>query len=243
LDETQVMRHFFHLSQMNYGIESGIYPLGSCTMKYNPKVNEEIAKMFSHIHPYSPQDLTQGILKLMHELEGFLAEITGMDRVSLQPAAGAHGELAGMLIIKACIQNRGEKRTKVLIPETAHGTNPSSLSMAGFQIVGIQLNEKGVISAEQVAQQMDEDVAAIMVTNPNTLGLFEEHLKEIAEIVHRKGGFVYCDGANLNALMGIVKLGDLGVDLVHINLHKTFSTPHGGGDPVPAPSLSKRIRL
>jgi glycine dehydrogenase subunit 2 len=240
LSEVEVVRHFTRLSQWNYGVESGFYPLGSCTMKYNPKVNEGIARMFAHIHPFSPQDLTQRILKLMVELEDFLAEITGMDRVSLQPAAGAHGELAGMMMIKACLQNRGEKRTKVLVPDTAHGTNPSSLNMASYQMVGIPSNEKGVIGSEQVAQQMDEKVAAIMVTNPNTLGLFEEHLKEIAEIVHDKGGFVYCDGANLNALMGIVKLGDLGVDLVHINLHKTFSTPHGGGGPGAGPIAIKK---
>jgi glycine dehydrogenase subunit 2 len=240
LSEVEVVRHFTRLSQWNYGVDSGLYPLGSCTMKYNPKVNEVIARMFYQIHPYYPQDSIQGILKLMYELEGFLSEITGMDRVSLQPAAGAHGELTGMLMIKACLQNRGEKRTKVLIPDTAHGTNPSSLAMAGFQMVGIRSNEKGVIGPEQVALQMDEDVAAIMVTNPNTLGLFEEHLKEIAEIVHRKGGFVYCDGANLNALMGIVKLGELGVDLVHINLHKTFSTPHGGGGPGAGPVAIKK---
>jgi glycine dehydrogenase subunit 2 len=240
LSEVEVVRHFTRLSQWNYGVDSGLYPLGSCTMKYNPKVHEEIARMFYPIHPYSPQDLTQGILKLMVELEGFLEEITGMDRVSLQPAAGAHGEFAGMLMIRACLQNRGEKRTKVLIPDTAHGTNPSSLSMASYQMVGIQSNEKGVIGPEQVAQRMDETVAAIMVTNPNTLGLFEERLKEIAEIVHDKGGFVYCDGANLNALMGIVKLGDLGVDLVHINIHKTFSTPHGGGGPGAGPIAIKK---
>ncbi len=239
LSEVEVVRHFTRLSQWNYGVDSGLYPLGSCTMKYNPKVNEETARMFCHIHPYSPRDLTQGILKLMFELEGFLAEITGMDRASLQPAAGAHGELTGMLMIKACLRNRGEKRTKVLIPDTAHGTNPSSLSMASFQAVGIQSNQKGVIDPEEVASKMDEDVAAIMVTNPNTLGLFEEHLKEIAEIVHDKGGLVYCDGANLNALMGIVKLGELGVDLVHINLHKTFSTPHGGGGPGAGPLAVK----
>ncbi|HMK51919.1 MAG TPA: aminomethyl-transferring glycine dehydrogenase subunit GcvPB [Thermodesulfobacteriota bacterium] len=240
LSEVDVVRHFTRLSQWNYGVDSGLYPLGSCTMKYNPKVNEEIARMFYHIHPYSPQDLTQGILELMYELEGLLAEITGMDRVSLHPAAGAHGEFTGMLMIKACLQNRGEKRTKVLVPDTAHGTNPSSLSMAGYEMVGIRSNEKGIIAPEQVAGHMDEDVAAVMVTNPNTLGLFEEHLKEIAEIVHGKGGFVYCDGANLNALMGIVKLGDLGVDLVHINLHKTFSTPHGGGGPGAGPIAIKK---
>jgi glycine dehydrogenase subunit 2 len=239
LSEVEVVRHFTRLSQWNFGVESGFYPLGSCTMKYNPKVNEEIARTFAHIHPYTPQDLTQKILKLMVELEDFLAEITGMDHISLQPAAGAHGELAGMMMIKACLQKRGEKRTKVLVPDTAHGTNPSSLNMASYQMVGIASNEKGVINPEQVAQQMDEKVAAIMVTNPNTLGLFEEHLKEIAEIVHGKGGFVYCDGANLNALMGIVKLGDLGVDVVHINLHKTFSTPHGGGGPGAGPIAIK----
>jgi glycine dehydrogenase subunit 2 len=240
LSEVEVVRHFTRLSQWNYGVDSGLYPLGSCTMKYNPKVNEEIARMFSHIHPYSPQNLNQGILKLMFELEGYLAEITGMDRASLQPAAGAHGELTGMLMIKACLRNRGEKRTKVLIPDTAHGTNPSSLSMASFQTVGIQSNEKGIIDPGEVASKMDEDVAAIMVTNPNTLGLFEEHLKEIADIVHHKGGFVYCDGANLNALMGLVKLGELGVDLIHINLHKTFSTPHGGGGPGAGPLAVKK---
>ncbi len=240
LSEVEVVRHFTRLSQWNYGVDTGPYPLGSCTMKYNPKVNEEIGKMFARIHPYSPEDLTQGILELMYQLEGFLAEITGMDRVSLQPAAGAHGELTGMLMIKAYLQNRGEKRAKVLVPDTAHGTNPSSLSMASFQMVGIRSNEIGIIGPEQVAQKMNEDVAAIMVTNPNTLGLFEENLKEISEIVHGKGGFVYCDGANLNALMGVVKLGDLGVDLVHINLHKTFSTPHGGGGPGAGPIAVKK---
>ena len=241
LSEIDVVRHFTRLSQWNYGVDSGLYPLGSCTMKYNPKVNEEIARMagFANIHPYYPEDLSQGILKLMYELESFLAEITGMDHVTLQPAAGAHGELTGIMMIKACLQARGEKRRKVLVPDTAHGTNCSTSAIASYQMVGIKSNERGVIGPEQVAGQMDEEVAAIMVTNPNTLGLFEEHLSEIAEIVHRKGGFVYCDGANLNALMGIVKLGDLGVDVVHINLHKTFSTPHGGGGPGAGPVAIK----
>jgi len=241
LSEIDVVRHFTRLSQWNYGVDSGLYPLGSCTMKYNPKVNEEVARMvgFAQIHPYQPEYLCQGILKLMHELGGFLAEITGMDHVTLQPAAGAHGELAGMMMIKACLQARGEKRRKVLVPDTAHGTNCSTSAVASYQMVGIKSNERGVIGPEQVAGQMDEEVAAIMVTNPNTLGLFEEHLSEIAEIVHRKGGFVYCDGANLNALMGIVKLGNLGVDVVHINLHKTFSTPHGGGGPGAGPVAIK----
>ena len=241
LSEIDVVRHFTRLSQWNYGVDSGLYPLGSCTMKYNPKVNEEIARMagFANIHPYYPEDLSQGILKLMYELESFLAEITGMDHVTLQPAAGAHGELTGMMMIKACLQARGEKRRKVLVPDTAHGTNCSTSALASYQMVGIKSNEGGVIGPEQVAGQMDEEVAAIMVTNPNTLGLFEEHLSEIAEIVHCKGGFVYCDGANLNALMGIVKRGDLGVDVVHINLHKTFSTPHGGGGPGAGPVAIK----
>jgi len=242
LCEVDVVRHFTRLSQWNYGVDSGFYPLGSCTMKYNPKVNEEVAKMsgFATIHPYQPEDLSQGILRLMYELEGFLAEITGMDCVSLQPAAGAQGELAGMMMVRACLQSRGEKRKKVLIPDTAHGTNCSTSSVASYQMVEIKSNEKGIVPLEKVAELMDEEVAAIMVTNPNTLGLFEEHLSKIAEIVHRKGGFVYCDGANLNALMGIIKLGDLGVDMVHINLHKTFSTPHGGGGPGAGPVAIKK---
>jgi glycine dehydrogenase subunit 2 len=242
LSEVDVVRHFTRLSQWNYGVDSGFYPLGSCTMKYNPKVNEEIARMsgFAQLHPYTPEDLTQGPLKLMHELESFLAEITGMDRITHQPAAGAQGELTGMMMIKACLQARGDRRKKVLVPDTAHGTNCSTSTVASYQMVEIKSDERGVISPARVAQLMDEEVAAIMVTNPNTLGLFEEHLVEIAEIVHRKGGFVYCDGANLNALMGIVKLGGLGVDVVHINLHKTFSTPHGGGGPGAGPVAVKK---
>jgi len=242
LSEVDIVRHFTRLAQWNYGLDSGFYPLGSCTMKYNPKVNEEIARMigFAQLHPYTPEGLTQGSLKLMYELESFLAEITGMDCATLQPAAGAHGELTGMTMVKACLQARGEKRKKVLVPDTAHGTNCSTSAIASYQMVEVKSDERGVISPEKVADLMDEDVAAIMVTNPNTLGLFEEHLKEIAEIVHSKGGFVYCDGANLNALMGIVKLGDLGVDVVHINLHKTFSTPHGGGGPGAGPVAIRR---
>ncbi|MGZ3613459.1 MAG: aminomethyl-transferring glycine dehydrogenase subunit GcvPB [Thermodesulfobacteriota bacterium] len=242
LSEVDVVRHFSRLSQWNYGVDSGLYPLGSCTMKYNPKLNEEIARMtgFSNIHPYAPEALSQGILKLMYELQAFLAEITGMDEVTLQPAAGAHGELAGMMMIKACLEARGEKRKKVLVPDTAHGTNCSTSSIAGYQAIEIKSNERGVIPLEKVADLMDEEVAAIMVTNPNTLGLFEEHLAKITEIVHHERGFVYCDGANLNALMGIVKLGDLGVDVVHINLHKTFSTPHGGGGPGAGPVAIKK---
>ncbi len=242
LSEVDVVRHFTRLSQWNYGVDGGLYPLGSCTMKYNPKVNEEIARMsgFSKTHPYTPEELSQGILKLMFELQGFLAEITGMDDVTLQPAAGAHGELTGMMMVRAYLEARGERRKKVLVPDTAHGTNCATSAVASYQMVEIKSNENGVIPLEKVNDLMDEEVAAIMVTNPNTLGLFEEHLSEIAEIVHGKGGFVYCDGANLNALMGVVKLGDLGVDAVHINLHKTFSTPHGGGGPGAGPVAVKK---
>jgi len=242
LSEVDVVRHFTRLSQWNYGVDSGFYPLGSCTMKYNPKINEEVARMkgFAHIHPYQPESLVQSILKLMYELGGFLAEITGMDQVTLQPAAGAHGELTGMMVIRAALQARSEKRKKVLVPDTAHGTNCSTSTVASYQVVEIKSNERGVIPLRKVEELMDEEVAGIMVTNPNTLGFFEEHLAEIAEMVHRKGGFVYCDGANLNALMGIVKLGDLGVDMVHLNLHKTFSTPHGGGGPGSGPLAIKK---
>ena len=241
LSEVDVVRHFTRLSQWNYGVDSGLYPLGSCTMKYNPKVNEEVARMsgFAHLHPYTPQDLSQGVLRLMVELQTFLAEVTGMDQATLQPAAGAHGELTGMMMIRACLKARGERRHKVLVPDTAHGTNCSTSTIASFSTVGLKSNERGVIGPEDVAKLMDEGVAAIMVTNPNTLGLFEENLAEITKIVHQKGGLVYCDGANLNALMGIAKLGDLGVDVVHLNLHKTFSTPHGGGGPGSGPVAIK----
>ncbi len=241
LSEVDVVRHFTRLSQWNYGVDSGLYPLGSCTMKYNPKVNEEISswKGLSHLHPYTPEDLCQGALRLMYEMEGFLTEVTGMDRVTLQPAAGAHGELTGIMMIRACLQSRGEGRKKILVPDTAHGTNCSTSALASYRVIEIKSNDRGVISPEKVAELMDEEVAAIMVTNPNTLGLFEENLRRIAEIVHRKGGFVYCDGANLNALLGIVKLGEIGVDVVHINLHKTFATPHGGGGPGAGPVAIK----
>lgn len=242
LSEVDVVRHFTRLSQWNYGVDSGFYPLGSCTMKYNPKLNEEVARLkgFAHIHPYQPESLVQGILKLMYDLGDFLTEITGMDQATLQPAAGAHGELCGMMMIRAALQARGERRKKVLVPDTAHGTNCSTSTIASFQVVEIKSNDQGIINPDRVASVMNEDVAAIMVTNPNTLGLFEEHLAEVAEIVHNRGGFVYCDGANLNALMGVVKLGDLGVDVVHLNLHKTFSTPHGGGGPGAGPLAVKK---
>lgn len=237
LSEFDVVRHFTRLSQWNFGVDSGMYPLGSCTMKYNPKTNERQAALpgFAGAHPLLPDELCQGTLKLMAELEQFLAEITGLPAVTLQPAAGSHGELTGMMVINAYLRNKGQRRTKVLIPDTAHGTNPASAALCGFKAVSVKSNERGMLSAELVAELMDEDTAGIMVTNPNTLGLFEENIREIADIVHAKGGLVYGDGANMNAIMGIVDLSKCGIDVMHLNLHKTFSTPHGGGGPGSGP--------
>ena len=237
LSELDVVRHFTRLSQWNFGVDSGMYPLGSCTMKYNPKINERQAALpgFAGAHPLLPAQLSQGVLKMMFELERYLAEITGMPAVTLQPAAGSHGELTGMMVIHAYHESKGKQRTKVLIPDTAHGTNPASASLCGFKSIPVKSNEQGILSAETIAQMMDEDTAGIMVTNPNTLGLFEENIIQIAEIVHSKGGLVYGDGANMNAIMGIVDVKKAGVDVLHLNLHKTFSTPHGGGGPGSGP--------
>ncbi len=237
LSEVEVVRHFTRLSQWNYGVDLGFYPLGSCTMKYSPKINEEVWRLpgFSRAHPYQPEALVQGALELMFELEQYLAEVSGMDRVSLQPAAGAHGELLGMMLIRAYLESKGSPRKRVLVPDSAHGTNPASATICGYQCVQIKSGPKGYVEPQAVAEAMDEDVAAIMVTNPNTLGLFEEHVAEIAKIVHSKGGQVYCDGANLNALIGISRPGDTGIDVLHFNLHKTFSVPHGGGGPGAGP--------
>ena len=225
------------ISQWNYGVDTGMYPLGSCTMKYNPKVNEDIARLpgFARTHPYQPEGLSQGALQLMYELERYLAEISGMDSVTLQPAAGAQGELCGMLMMAAYFSKTGKPRRKVIIPDTAHGTNPASVTLAGLTAVPVKTGHEGILTPDAVMAVMDEDTAGIMITNPNTLGLFERHIKEISDIVHKKGGFVYCDGANMNALLGIARLGDMGVDVVHMNLHKTFSTPHGGGGPGAGP--------
>jgi glycine dehydrogenase subunit 2 len=211
-------------------------------MKYNPKINEKMAQLkgFAAAYPLLPEALSQGTLKLVYELEAYLAEITGMDAVSVQPAAGAHGELAGMLIIHAHHKRKGERRSKILVPDTAHGTNPASASLCGYRSVPVKSNKQGILSADRIESAMDEDTAGIMVTNPNTLGLFEENIKSIADIVHSKGGLVYCDGANMNALMGIVNMGDIGVDVMHLNLHKTFSTPHGGGGPGSGPICVKK---
>ncbi len=241
LSEPDVVRHYTRLSQWNVGVDSTFYPLGSCTMKYNPKVHERVAALpgFSRAHPLLPESLCQGALELMFELEGLLAEITGMDATCLQPAAGAQGELTGIMVIWAYLRSRGERRSKILVPDTAHGTNPASAALCGLRPVPVRSGDNGILTPGAVAEAMDEDVAGIMVTNPNTLGLFEEHLAEIADIVHAKGGQVYCDGANLNAVMGVVRMGDLGVDVMHLNLHKTFSTPHGGGGPGSGPICVK----
>jgi len=237
LSEVDVVRHYTRLSQWNFGVDTGMYPLGSCTMKYNPKANEEYASLpgFAGAHPYLPAPLVQGALKLMYDLERFLAEITGMDATSLQPAAGAQGELAGIMLIHDYLKSRGVKRSKIIVPDTAHGTNPASSALCDYRPISVKSNEDGIISPGAVAGIMDEAVAGIMVTNPNTLGFFEENIRKISEIVHAKGGQVYCDGANMNAVMGIVQMGKIGVDVIHLNLHKTFSAPHGGGGPGSGP--------
>lgn len=238
VSEVDVVRHFTRLSSFNHGVDTGFYPLGSCTMKYNPKVNEKLARLpgFSQIHPYQPEELTQGALGLMVELQEELAEITGMDAFTLQPAAGAHGEMTGILIIKAYHDHRQDvKRRKVIVPDSAHGTNPATGAMAGYDIVQVPSNERGGVDIEALRQVANDEVAALMLTNPNTLGLFDENILEIAEIIHSVGGLIYYDGANANAIMGIARPGDMGFDVVHLNLHKTFSTPHGGGGPGSGP--------
>jgi glycine dehydrogenase subunit 2 len=242
LSEVDVVRHYTRLSTWNFGVDTGMYPLGSCTMKYNPKSNERQASLpgFAGAHPLVPENLQQGALKLMSELELFLAEITGMDAVTLQPAAGAQGELTGMLLIHAYHRSKGSPRSKIMVPDTAHGTNPASAALCGYRPVPVKSNEQGILSVDAIAEVMDEETAGIMITNPNTLGLFEENIKKISDIVHSKGGMVYGDGANMNAVMGIVSMGEIGVDVLHLNLHKTFSTPHGGGGPGAGPVCVKR---
>jgi glycine dehydrogenase subunit 2 len=237
LSELDVVRHYTRLSQWNFGVDSGMYPLGSCTMKYNPKTNEVQAgrQGFAGAHPLAGDEFSQGALALMYHLEQSLAKITGFQAVTLQPAAGAHGELCGMLMIHAYHAKNGRQRSKIIIPDTAHGTNPASASLCGYESVNIKSGPEGILDPKTVAAVMDEDTAGIMVTNPNTLGLFEANIKEIADIVHAKGGLVYGDGANMNAIMGIVKPGQIGIDVLHLNLHKTFSTPHGGGGPGSGP--------
>jgi glycine dehydrogenase subunit 2 len=242
LSEIDVVRHYTRLSQWNFGVDTGMYPLGSCTMKYSPKTNEKQANLpgFAGAHPLLPAALSQGVLQMMFELQQYLAEITGMDATTLQPAAGAHGELTGMLLIHAFHKSRGERRSKIIVPDTAHGTNPASAALCGYSPVPVKSNDQGILSVEAVAEVTDENTAGIMVTNPNTLGLYEENIHKIAEIVHAKGGIVYCDGANMNAVMGVTRMGEIGVDVMHLNLHKTFSTPHGGGGPGSGPVCVKK---
>lgn len=236
LSELDVMRHYKELSDLNFCIEKGFYPLGSCTMKYNPKVNEFLSSLDGfNIHPNSPDEMAQGSLKLMYNLQNSLLKVTGMDAITLQPSAGAHGEMTGMMIIKKYFDTIGEKRTKVIIPDSAHGTNPASARMSGFDIIEIKSNEKGQVDIDALKAVLDKDVAAIMMTNPNTLGIFEEQVEEISKIMHENGSLLYYDGANFNAIMGYTNPKLMGFDVVHLNLHKTFSTPHGGGGPGAGP--------
>jgi len=243
VSEPEVVRHFTRLSQWNFSIDTNFYPLGSCTMKYNPKINEEVAAYtgFAHAHPYQPDETAQGNLELMYNLQEALLAITGMDAITLQPAAGAQGELAGILMIRAYHEAQGNPRKKVLIPDSAHGTNPASCSMAGYDVVEIKTGKEGILTPDALQAVLDEDVAALMLTNPNTLGIFETHIQQVCQMVHDHGGFVYCDGANLNALLGQTLLGEMGVDVLHMNLHKTFTTPHGGGGPGSGPIAVKKI--
>lgn len=242
--EPEVVRHYTRLSSLNYHIDKGIYPLGSCTMKHNPRINEKCASLpgFTGLHPLQEDDQCQGALALMHGLEQALAEVSGMDAVSLQPVAGAHGELTALMVIHAYHRHKGHERRFVLIPDSAHGTNPASVVLAGYEPRGVKSGADGTIDLADLKSKMDDEVAAIMITNPNTLGLFEKNIAEIAEIVHGRGGLLYMDGANLNALMGLVKPGKIGFDVMHFNLHKTFSTPHGGGGPGSGPiGVSKAL--
>ena len=242
VSEPETVRHFTRLSQWNLGVDSAFYPLGSCTMKYNPKVHEAAVRLegFGGLHPMQEESSAQSALRVMYELEKFLCTITGMDAASLQPSAGAQGELAGLFMIRACLEERGDARKKVILPDSSHGTNPASATLCDYDCVVLKSNENGLIDTAELEKLMDEQTAALMLTNPNTLGLFEKDIKKVCDIVHKKGGFVYGDGANLNALLGKSRFGDMGIDVCHLNLHKTFSTPHGGGGPGAGPVLVKK---
>jgi glycine dehydrogenase subunit 2 len=242
VSEVEAIRHFTRLSTWNYAIDYGMYPLGSCTMKYNPRVNELVARTegLAWAHPYQPEALAQGCLEIMARVEAALAEITGMDAVTLQPAAGAHGELTGILLIRALLEKRGNPRKKILIPDSAHGTNPATAAIAGYAVENLKSNEQGLLDLGALENAINQDVAALMVTNPNTLGVFEENILRASEMLHAKGAMLYMDGANMNALVGIARPGDFGVDVLHLNLHKTFSTPHGGGGPGAGPVAVKK---
>ena len=238
VSEVDVIRHYANLSQKNYAVDLGIYPLGSCTMKYNPKINEEASQMpgFAQVHPLQPEETAQGALQLMSELEDMLCEITGMSAFSLQPSAGAQGEALGLMIIKAYHQNRGDnRRNKIIVPDSAHGTNPASAAMMGMDVVEVRSNKDGGVDVDALKEILNDEIAGLMLTNPSTLGLFEKNILEIADAVHDAGGLLYYDGANTNAIMGITRPGDMGFDVIHLNLHKTFSTPHGGGGPGSGP--------
>ncbi|MBO9129679.1 aminomethyl-transferring glycine dehydrogenase subunit GcvPB [Bacillus sp. 165] len=238
VSELDIMRHYTALSKRNHGVDSGFYPLGSCTMKYNPKINENVARFpgFAHIHPLQDESTVQGALELMYDLQEHLKEITGMDEVTLQPAAGAHGEWTGLMLIRAYHEaNNDYKRTKVIVPDSAHGTNPASATVAGLETITVKSDENGLVDLEDLKRVVGEDTAALMLTNPNTLGLFEENILEMAKIVHEAGGKLYYDGANLNAVLSKARPGDMGFDVVHLNLHKTFTGPHGGGGPGSGP--------
>lgn len=240
--ECDLSRHYTALAKQAHGVNDGFYPLGSCTMKYNPKINEETAALFADIHPLQPADTAQGCLEVLSLSEKYLCEITGMDAMTFQPAAGAHGEFTGLLLIKAYHKARGDvKRTKIIVPDSAHGTNPASAAMAGFTIVNVPSAPDGCVDLEKLREAVGEDTAGLMLTNPNTVGLFDKNILQITEIIHAAGGLAYYDGANLNAVMGIARPGDMGFDVMHINLHKTFSTPHGGGGPGSGPVGCKKF--
>jgi glycine dehydrogenase subunit 2 len=243
LSEIEIIRHFTRLSTWNYAIDLGMYPLGSCTMKYNPRVNEAVSRIegIAEAHPYQPESLSQGALRILRQLETCLIEITGMDAITLQPAAGAHGEFTGILLARAYHQSQGNPRRKVIIPDSAHGTNPATAAVCGYEVVNLKSNALGGVDVEALAKLVDEDTAALMLTNPSTIGVFENEIARIAEILHAKGALLYMDGANMNALVGKTRPGDFGVDVMHLNLHKTFSTPHGGGGPGSGPVACKAI--
>ncbi|MGH9367103.1 MAG: aminomethyl-transferring glycine dehydrogenase subunit GcvPB, partial [Thermoanaerobaculia bacterium] len=244
ITEVEVARHFTRLSQLNFSIDQGLYPLGSCTMKHNPRTNEEVARLpgFAASHPLAPEEVCQGALELAWRLERVLIELTGLSRVTLQPSAGAQGELAGILMIRAALAKAGNPRRTVLIPDSAHGTNPASAHFAGYKVKELKSNARGTLDLDVLEEAMTEEVAALMLTGPNTLGIFEERITDISRIVHARGGFLYCDGANFNSFVGIARPGRMGIDVMHMNLHKTFSTPHGGGGPGSGPvAVAERL--
>jgi glycine dehydrogenase subunit 2 len=242
ISEIEIIRHFTRLSTWNYAIDLGMYPLGSCTMKYNPRVNEHVARVegLANGHPYQPEKVSQGALRILETLSECLIDITGMDAITLQPAAGAHGEMTGLLMVRAYHQSKGNARKKILIPDSAHGTNPATAAMVNYAVENLKSDARGMVDIAALESQMNEDIAALMLTNPNTLGVFEQQIHKIADILHAKGGLLYMDGANMNALVGKVRPGDFGVDVMHLNLHKTFSTPHGGGGPGSGPVAIKK---